>query len=168
MTCPYLSISDLLSFLFHYSDPPLHALPPCIFILPYRVNRSILDDVRWLLSDIPSEDSLEAKDDSSDPWFGPVRHASDYFHTIDKAAVYLIGQGLAYVDDLSPGTNPLSLSFAISLSLYACIYMFVLDSLLFSLSEPLFLSQTLFLSLSSISLLLSLSLSLCLSLSKSK
>ena len=72
------------------------------FFLYYR---SILDDVRWLLMDPPSESSQEAKEVSSDPWFGPVRHASDYFHTINKAAVYLIEHDLAYVDDLSPGNN---------------------------------------------------------------
>ena len=61
--------------------------------------------MRWLLKDSPSENSPEAKEDSSDPWFGPVRHASDYFHTINKAAVYLIEHDLAYVDDLSPGNG---------------------------------------------------------------
>ena len=61
--------------------------------------------MRWLLKDSPSEHSPEAKEVSSDPWFGPVRHASDYFHTINKAAVYLIEHDLAYVDDLSPGNG---------------------------------------------------------------
>ena len=64
--------------------------------------RSILDDVRWLLSD-PATTSSTTSILESDPWFGPVRHASDYFHTIYEAAVYLIEQGLAYVDDLTPG-----------------------------------------------------------------
>ena len=65
-------------------------------------SRSILDDVRWLLKDssVPSGDK-EAQ--NQDPWFGPVRHASDYFPTIYEAAVYLIKNGLAYVDDLTPG-----------------------------------------------------------------
>ena len=74
---------------------------PSSFLLPMPL-RSILDDVRWLLGD-----SVHPQDPSNpqtlDPWFGPVRHASDYFHTIHEAAVYLIKNGLAYVDDLSPG-----------------------------------------------------------------
>ena len=84
----------------HFLSNPLYAIN--LFFLYYR---SILDDVRWLLMDPPSESSQEAKEVSSDPWFGPVRHASDYFHTINKAAVYLIEHDLAYVDDLSPGNS---------------------------------------------------------------
>lgn len=52
---------------------------------------SILQDVRWLVGV-----------DQNDPWHGPVRHASDYFGTIHDAAVFLIQQGLAYVDNLTP------------------------------------------------------------------
>ena len=57
---------------------------------------SILRDVRWLASDIVGSHHAE-------PWNGPVRHASDYFQTFFEAAVYLIKQGKAYVDDSSPG-----------------------------------------------------------------
>ena len=52
---------------------------------------SILADVKWLVG----------TEESAEPWFGPVRHASDYFSTIHDAAVYLIKQGLAYVDELT-------------------------------------------------------------------
>ncbi len=61
--------------------------------------RSILDDVRWLVTgDISAEPA---------PWHGPIRHASDYFQTLYDAAEYLIQQGHAYVDDLTPGMIPL-------------------------------------------------------------
>lgn len=56
---------------------------------------SILDDVRWLVTDSTKP--------TSDPWDGLVRHASDYFETLYEAAVFLIRTGLAYVDDLTPG-----------------------------------------------------------------
>lgn len=56
---------------------------------------SILRDVRWLASDIVGGEA--------DPWSGAVRHASDYFDTFFEAAVYLIKEGKAYVDDSSPG-----------------------------------------------------------------
>ena len=59
--------------------------------------RSILDDVRWLVGESNSDNT-----DGSAPWFGPVRHASDYFQTLYDGAEFLILQGLAYVDDLSP------------------------------------------------------------------
>ena len=52
---------------------------------------SILTDVKWLVG----------TEESTEPWFGPVRHASDYFSTIHDAAVYLIQQGLAYIDELT-------------------------------------------------------------------
>jgi len=55
---------------------------------------SILEDVKWLLGG-----SIE----SSVPWYGPVRHASDYFQTMYDAAEYLIAHDLAYVDHLSQG-----------------------------------------------------------------
>ena len=54
--------------------------------------------MRWLIGN-----SVSADPDAKDPWFGPVRHASDYFHTIHDAAVFLIKNGMAYVDDLSAG-----------------------------------------------------------------
>lgn len=57
--------------------------------------KSILSDVKWLMTG--SANSEQA------PWFGPVRHASDYFQTIYDAAEYLITNGLAYVDHLTPG-----------------------------------------------------------------
>lgn len=53
---------------------------------------SILRDVRWLTG---SEDS--------DPWHGPVRHASDYFDATYDAAMHLVKAGKAYVDDSTPG-----------------------------------------------------------------
>lgn len=57
--------------------------------------RSILDDVRWLVTG-----DTQA---NPPPWHGPIRHASDYFPVLYAAAEYLIQQGLAYVDDLTPG-----------------------------------------------------------------
>ena len=57
---------------------------------------SILRDVRWLASDIVGSNG-------ADPWNGPVRHASDYFQIFFEAAVFLIKQGKAYVDDSSAG-----------------------------------------------------------------
>jgi glutamyl/glutaminyl-tRNA synthetase len=81
-----------------YPPHPTH-LPSSSLSL---TSRSILDDVRWLLGD--SVHTQNPSDPQTlDPWFGPVRHASDYFHTIHEAAVYLIKSGLAYVDDLTPG-----------------------------------------------------------------
>ena len=56
---------------------------------------SIIRDVRWLING----------ENGTDPWDGSIRHASDYFEGIYKAAVYLIKQGLAYVDDLSQGNK---------------------------------------------------------------
>ena len=54
---------------------------------------AILEDVRWLAAgDIKA----------SAPWYGEVRHASDYFQVTLDAAKYLIKQGKAYVDDLTP------------------------------------------------------------------
>lgn len=55
--------------------------------------------MRWLIGNSVNPDPKE------DPWFGPVRHASDYFHTIHDAAVFLIKNGLAYVDDLTAGDS---------------------------------------------------------------
>lgn len=60
---------------------------------------SILNDVRWLVQDKTNP----ASNATADPWFGDVRYASDYFPVIYNSAEYLIKQGLAYVDELSPG-----------------------------------------------------------------
>ncbi|KAJ8603378.1 hypothetical protein CTAYLR_004280 [Chrysophaeum taylorii] len=51
---------------------------------------AILEDVKWVVGG----DEV--------PWFGPVRHASDYFGVIYEFAVELIRKGLAYVDSQSP------------------------------------------------------------------
>ena len=53
---------------------------------------AILEDVRWL---------VEGDISAPAPWDGSVRHASDYFDITLQAAIYLIKQGKAYVDDLS-------------------------------------------------------------------
>lgn len=58
---------------------------------------SILKDVRWLVTG-------KTGSDAEAPWFGEVRYASDYFQIIYESAEYLIKQGLAYVDELSPGS----------------------------------------------------------------
>ncbi len=56
---------------------------------------SILQDVKWLVKgDVNTKEV---------PWFGAVRHASDYFQAIYDSAEYLIEQELAYVDELSAG-----------------------------------------------------------------
>lgn len=55
--------------------------------------RSILDDVRWLVTG--------KVDSDPPPWNGSVRHASDYFQACYDGAIYLIKNGLAYVDDLT-------------------------------------------------------------------
>jgi glutaminyl-tRNA synthetase len=57
---------------------------------------SILADVRWLLAGRPG-----VSVDGEDPWFGPVRHTSDYFELLYACALELIAQGKAYVDFLS-------------------------------------------------------------------
>lgn len=54
--------------------------------------RSILEDVRWLLT---------GDTQGPAPWAEPVRHASDYFPLIEQAGEYLIRQGMAYVDHLT-------------------------------------------------------------------
>jgi glutaminyl-tRNA synthetase len=54
---------------------------------------SILDDVRWLTTSDTKA--------NPPPWDGAVRHASDYFDIIYNSAVFLIKNGLAYVDDLT-------------------------------------------------------------------
>lgn len=56
---------------------------------------AILDDVRWLVTGDTKA--------SSPPWHGDIRHASDYFDVIYNSAEYLIKNGLAYVDELTPG-----------------------------------------------------------------
>jgi len=57
---------------------------------------SILADVRWLLAGRPG-----VSVDGEDPWFGPVRHTSDYLDLLYACALELIAQGHAYVDFLS-------------------------------------------------------------------
>ena len=57
--------------------------------------RSILDDVRWLITGNTKAEIA--------PWNGDIRHASDYFQTIYDAAEFLISKNLAYIDELSPG-----------------------------------------------------------------
>ena len=61
--------------------------------------RSILEDVRWLTTG-----SIKPLENQHPPWNGEIRHASDYFQIIYDSAEYLIMNGLAYVDDLTPGT----------------------------------------------------------------
>ena len=56
---------------------------------------SILEDVRWLVGGTTNVDDPA-------PWFGDVRHTSDYFDTLYDAAEFLIKEGKAYVDELSP------------------------------------------------------------------
>jgi len=66
---------------------------------------SILQDVKWLVGDAGTSNDVAAAAaaaGATDPWHGPVRHASDYFNVIHDAAVFLIQQGLAYVDNLTP------------------------------------------------------------------
>lgn len=60
--------------------------------------KSILSDVKWLIEGNANSEHV--------PWFGPVRHASDYFQTIYSAAEYLIEKNLAYIDELAPGKPP--------------------------------------------------------------
>jgi glutaminyl-tRNA synthetase len=56
---------------------------------------AIKDDVRWLLSG--------STDNTTKPWSGEAKHASDYFPQLYAAAEHLISKGLAYVDHLSTG-----------------------------------------------------------------
>ena len=62
--------------------------------------RSILDDVRWLVTG--STSPLEGQ---PAPWSGDIRYASDYFQIIYNSAEYLIMNGLAYVENLSQGVE---------------------------------------------------------------
>ncbi|EED96383.1 tRNA synthetase, partial [Thalassiosira pseudonana CCMP1335] len=52
--------------------------------------QSILEDVRWI-----------QQGENVGPWFGDVRKTSDYFQLIYDAAIYLIENGEAFVDELS-------------------------------------------------------------------
>ena len=70
-------------------------LPSLVFPNPRYVT-SILEDVRWLMAGRPGI-SVEGQD----PWFGPVRHTSDYFDVLYQCALSLIDQDQAYVDFLS-------------------------------------------------------------------
>ena len=72
--------------------------------------RSILEDVRWIQRDIiePScergmedNDKTIALSEDLGPWYGGVRKTSDYFSLIYDAAMYLIQNGEAYIDELS-------------------------------------------------------------------
>ena len=56
---------------------------------------SILEDVRWLVPQSPGPGG-------NDPWYGEVRHASDYFDVIWAVAKVLVSRGDAYVDSQSP------------------------------------------------------------------
>lgn len=75
---------------------------------------SILDDVRWLITGNTKSEAV--------PWDGPIRHASDYFHVLYDACEFLIQRGLAYVDDLTPGTircfATIAIIFTITTSLF--------------------------------------------------
>lgn len=55
---------------------------------------SIIRDVKWLVN---------GNDSDTSPWNGEIKHASDYFEAIYEAAIYLIKNDLAYVDDLNQG-----------------------------------------------------------------
>ena len=55
--------------------------------------QAILDDVKWLVTDDHKSSIV--------PWDGEIRHTSDYFQLLADAAIYLIKQGKAYVDDLT-------------------------------------------------------------------
>jgi len=64
---------------------------------------AILDDVRWLVAGATTTTQATTQASPAPaPWDGAVRHASDYFPVILEAALFLIKQGKAYVDDLSP------------------------------------------------------------------
>jgi glutaminyl-tRNA synthetase len=57
---------------------------------------SIVEDFRWLLQ--------EDMDLGTCAWDGIIRRASDYFGRLEQIAKYLIQEGHAYVDDLTPGS----------------------------------------------------------------
>lgn len=56
---------------------------------------SILADVKWLVTG--------SVDPQQPPWYGKVRHASDYFQTLYEGAIYLIKNDMAYIDHLTAG-----------------------------------------------------------------
>ncbi len=58
---------------------------------------AITDGVRWLVGDA----WVQPDNDSEQP-VSHLYYASNYFDTMHRAAVYLIAQGLAYVDEQSP------------------------------------------------------------------
>ena len=68
---------------------------------------SILEDVRWIQRDIKPSTERNIEDDETiaiedlGPWYGGVRKTSDYFSLIYDAAMYLIENGEAYIDELS-------------------------------------------------------------------
>ena len=67
---------------------------------PEKENRvfgdAILEDVRWLVGEATGPQT-----GNRDPWYGNVRHASDYFDVIYAAAKALVARGDAYVDSQS-------------------------------------------------------------------
>jgi len=71
--------------------------------------RSILDDVRWIQSGLEPFDSddnevgdnSDKKEEEYGPWYGTVKKTSDYFELIHDAAIMLIQNGEAYVDELT-------------------------------------------------------------------
>ena len=58
---------------------------------------AITDGVRWLVGD-----AWVQPDNGSEQPVSHLYYASNYFDTMHRAAVYLIAQGLAYVDEQSP------------------------------------------------------------------
>ena len=58
---------------------------------------AITDGVRWLVGD-----AWVQPDNGSEQPISHLYYASNYFDTMHRAAVYLIAQGLAYVDEQSP------------------------------------------------------------------
>jgi glutamyl/glutaminyl-tRNA synthetase len=64
--------------------------------------QSILEDVRWIQQGLePFDDAPAQEGENVGPWFGDVRKTSDYFQLIYDAAIYLIENGEAFVDELS-------------------------------------------------------------------
>ena len=60
--------------------------------------QSIMDDVKWMISGTTMNDKTQIP-----PWTnGNALHASDYFDTIYESAKYLLENGRAYIDELSP------------------------------------------------------------------
>jgi len=71
--------------------------------------RSILADVKWLMSSASAAAAAAGAASGAEssygevvPWNGDVKHTSDYFELLYEAAVFLIREGKAYIDFLSP------------------------------------------------------------------